>query len=85
MSDSPAKFVEGQTVGIDLGTSYSALSRLGEDGNPEVINNSHDSPITASIVVLGENGKILVGPQPDVLAQQDPSRVAVPLISSTPR
>ncbi|MFM9965689.1 MAG: hypothetical protein ACKV2Q_31270 [Planctomycetaceae bacterium] len=49
MSDSPVSFVEGQTVGIDLGTSYSALSRLGEDGNPEVINNSHDSPITASV------------------------------------
>lgn len=68
MSDSPIKFVEGQTVGIDLGTSYSVLSRLGEDGNPEVINNSNDSPITASIVVLGENGKILVGPQPELLA-----------------
>ena len=77
MNDTQPKFVDGQTVGIDLGTSYSALSRLGEDGNPEVINNSHDSPITASIVVLGENGKILVGPQPDVLAQQDPSRVVI--------
>ncbi len=71
------KFVDGQTVGIDLGTSYSALSRLGEDGNPEVINNSHDSPITASIVVLGDDGKILVGPQPEVLARQDPNRVVV--------
>ncbi len=77
MSDPPVKFVEGQTVGIDLGTSYSALSRLGEDGNPEVINNSHDSPITASIVVLGENGKILVGPPADVLAMQDPARVVI--------
>ena len=77
MSDSPIKFFEGQTVGIDLGTSYSVLSRLGEDGNPEVINNSHDSPITASIVVLGENGKILVGPPSEVLAQQDPARVVI--------
>ena len=71
------KFAEGQTVGIDLGTSYSAISRLGEDGNPEVINNSYDSPITASIVVLGDDGKILVGPPLDVLAQQDPKRVVV--------
>ena len=37
-------------IGIDLGTSYSALSRLGDDGNPEVINNSNDSPITAETV-----------------------------------
>jgi len=77
MSEAAIKFVEGQTVGIDLGTSYSALSRLGEDGNPEVINNSHDSPITASIVVLGESGKIVVGPPADVLAQQDPARVVI--------
>lgn len=77
MSEGPPTFVEGQTVGIDLGTSYSALSRLGADGNPEVINNSNDSPITASIVVLGENGKILVGPPSEVLAQQDPNRVVV--------
>ena len=77
MSDATIKFVEGETVGIDLGTSYSALSRLGADGNPEVINNSHDSPITASIVVLGENGKILVGPPADVLAQQDAQRVVI--------
>lgn len=76
MSDTQ-KFAEGQTVGIDLGTSYSAISRLGEDGNPEVINNSYDSPITASIVVLGDDGKILVGPPLDVLAQQDPKRVVV--------
>lgn len=77
MSEGAPTFVEGQTVGIDLGTSYSAISRLGADGNPEVINNINDSPITASIVVLGENGKILVGPQPDVLAQQDPNRVVI--------
>jgi len=77
MSDSQIKFVEGQTVGIDLGTSYSVLSRLGEDGNPEVINNASESPISASIVVLGENGKILVGPKPEVLAQQDPNRVVI--------
>lgn len=77
MSEATPKFVEGQTVGIDLGTSYSALSRLGADGNPEVINNSYDSPITASIVVLGENGRILVGPPSDVLAQQDPVRVVI--------
>lgn len=77
MNDAAVKFVEGQTVGIDLGTSYSALSRLGADGNPEVIPNSHDSPITASIVVLGENGRILVGPTSDVLAKQDPARVVI--------
>ncbi len=77
MSDPQTTFVEGHTVGIDLGTSYSALARLGEDGNPEVINNANDSPITASIVVLNDNGRILVGPPAEVLAEQDPQRVVV--------
>ncbi len=70
-------FVDGRTVGIDLGTSYSAIAHLGDSGNPEVMNNSNDSPITASIVVLGENGKITVGPTVDVLDEAGPSRVVI--------
>ncbi len=77
MSETQPSFVDGNTVGIDLGTSYSAISRLGSDGNPEVINNTVDSPITASIVVLGEEGKIIVGPSADVLAASDPERVVI--------
>ena len=44
------KFVEGQTVGIDLGTSYSALSRLGEDGNPE---EPHPAPYRRATQIRG--------------------------------
>ena len=34
------KFLEGATVGIDLGTTYSAIAHLGADGNPNVVNNA---------------------------------------------
>lgn len=77
MSDTQPTFVDGHTVGIDLGTSYSAIARLNDEGTPEVIPNSHDSPITASIAVLSENGRVLIGPSLEVLAQQDPARVVV--------
>ncbi len=77
MSDPQIKFVEGQTVGIDLGTSYSALARLGEDGDPEVIPNATDSPITASVLLLANTGKILVGPTPEMLDEADPSKVVI--------
>jgi Ethanolamine utilization protein EutJ (predicted chaperonin) len=34
------KFLEGHTVGIDLGTTYSAIAMLDNDGNPMVIPNA---------------------------------------------
>ena len=39
-------------VGIDLGTTYSAISRLDETGRPEIIDNSEGENITPSIVLL---------------------------------
>ncbi|MEX2286820.1 MAG: Hsp70 family protein [Planctomycetaceae bacterium] len=55
------KILAGQTVGIDLGTSYSALARLNKSGNPVVLNNAKGSPITQSVVVLGDDGIVRVG------------------------
>ena len=46
------KFLEGKTVGIDLGTTYSAIAHLNEDGEPEVIENADGRPITPSVVLL---------------------------------
>ena len=39
-------------VGIDLGTTYSAISRLDETGRPEIIDNSEGENITPSIVLF---------------------------------
>mgnify|MGYP002508594092 CR=1 FL=1 len=44
----------GISVGIDLGTTFSAVARINkETGKPEVIKNSFDSPITPSPKNLG--------------------------------
>ncbi len=55
-------FLEGNTVGIDLGTTYSAIAHLDKDGNPELIHNADDRPITPSVVLLGDDGRVMVGP-----------------------
>lgn len=58
----------GRIVGIDLGTSYSSLAFLDDDGQPRVVENSSGSQLTASVVVLAEGGRVLVDPSQEVLA-----------------
>ena len=72
--DNSINLREGQTVGIDLGTSYSALAQLDKNGDPVILNNSAGSQITASVVVLGDGGKVVVGPTGETAAA-DPDRI----------
>lgn len=52
----------GIRVGIDLGTTFSAVARINEStGKPEIIRNSFDSTITPSVLCFEANGKILFG------------------------
>lgn len=69
------RLLEGHTVGIDLGTTYSAIARLSEEGEPASIPNSRGELTTASVVVLGKDGQVFVGPTKDELVQQDPASV----------
>lgn len=69
------KFLEGNTVGIDLGTSYSSISMLDPDGNAMVVENSQGRPITPSVILLGDDGKVMIGPNPEVVASYPPDRV----------
>ena len=69
------KFQEGQTVGIDLGTTYSAISRLNDEGEPEIIPNADNRSITPSVVLLGEGGHVMVGPATERVAIEDPRNV----------
>jgi len=68
------KFLEGHTVGIDLGTTYSAIAYLGEDGIPTVINNADDRPITPSVVLLDDD-RVVVGPSFERISFADPSQI----------
>ena len=71
------KFEDGHTVGIDLGTSYSAIARLDDDGEPVILENSQGRPITPSILILGEGGRVIVGPSPELVAEEAPERVVL--------
>ncbi len=52
----------GIRVGIDLGTTFSAVARINkETGKPEVIKNSLGSPITPSVLCFQNDGSILFG------------------------
>ena len=62
------KFQEGQTVGIDLGTTFSALAQMDNEGNPISIENADGSTITPSVVLLGESGHVIVGPTSERIA-----------------
>ncbi|MCG6154766.1 Hsp70 family protein [Rubinisphaera margarita] len=69
------QFLEGNTVGIDLGTTYSSLSQLDEHGNPVAIPNADDRTITPSIVILSEEGQVVVGPTFERMSVEDPQRI----------
>ena len=69
------QLLEGQTVGIDLGTTYSGIAQLDPEGNARVIPNADGRPITPSVVLLGESGHVVVGPSFERIAIEDPTRI----------
>jgi molecular chaperone DnaK len=66
---------EGNTVGIDLGTTYSAMAQVDAEGTVSTIRNADDKPITPSVVLLGEDGHVLVGPSFERISIEDPSHI----------
>ena len=68
-------FLEGQTVGIDLGTTYSAIAQLTKDGQPHSLLNADGRNITPSVVLLGEDGQIVVGPSFERISQESPDHI----------
>ena len=69
------KIMPGATVGIDLGTTYSTIAQLNKEGHPLALNNADGKTITPSVVLLGEDGKVMVGPSFERIAMEDPSHV----------
>ena len=68
-------FRPGQTIGIDLGTTFSSVAQLNSSGVSCPIKNHDGQLTTPSIVLLGDNGHIHVGPSADVVATADPRKV----------
>ena len=51
----------GKIIGIDLGTTYSAIAQLDDLGNPEVLaSTDNNKKITAS-AVYSNNSSVIVG------------------------
>jgi molecular chaperone DnaK len=66
--------VMGAVVGIDLGTTYSAIARVNEAGLPEIIPNSEGDKITPSVVLFEGNTAIIGSIAKEALAT-DPESV----------
>lgn len=64
-----------RAVGIDLGTTFSAVAFLDTDGRPVTVRNAEGDLITPSVVFLDKAGCI-VGKEAVNAAQFEPQRVA---------
>jgi molecular chaperone DnaK len=51
----------GRAVGIDLGTTYSAVSVVGESGRAEILPNRDGERTTPSVVMFQDEGSVLIG------------------------
>src|SRR5260370_22595793 len=67
------KLLEGQTNGIDLGTTYSSLAQLDNEGKPISIPNSDGKTTTPSVVLLGESGHVILVPSPQRISVAAPA------------
>ncbi len=69
------EFKEGHTVGIDLGTTFSTLAYLDENGVPVPLPNEEDQVETPSLVLLTESRHVIVGPSRARAAMEEPRNV----------
>ena len=65
-----------KVFGIDLGTTYSCISRVDEYGRPEVLRNADGQPTTPSVVLFDSASEVVVGVQAKRQARIRPDYVA---------
>lgn len=61
----------GKIVGIDLGTTYSAIAYIDDNGNPQIIQNSEGENTTPSTVLFGDD-EVVVGTEAKKSAFMEP-------------
>lgn len=65
-----------KAIGIDLGTTFSAIAELDDLGNPEVLTSvDSNSKITASAVYIGADNRVIVGDKAKEASIAEPKRV----------
>ncbi len=66
----------GRFVGIDLGTTYSVVAYINDQGRAEVIANEHGSPVTPSVIYFGGSTPIVGDEAKEQQEAGDPEVVA---------
>src|SRR5438105_5547386 len=66
----------GKIVGIDLGTTFSAIAMLDDHGQPITLPNRDGDMLTPSAVLLLDDGSAVVGQSALDVALEQPDRVA---------
>ena len=64
----------GYVLGIDLGTTFTAAAAASE-GRAEIISLGHTSAVVPSVVLVRDDGEVLVGEAAERRADAEPSRV----------
>jgi len=73
----PLTTVNGrQYIGIDLGTTFSAMAYLSDKGQPVTITNAEGDPTTPSVVLFKPDGSVKIGHEARLAALGEPERVA---------
>jgi len=62
-------------IGIDLGTTYSAMATLDQTGRAMIVPNSDGEHLTASVVSIQDNGEVIVGTVPNQILGIDPNTI----------
>ncbi|MGL6193521.1 MAG: Hsp70 family protein [Thermoguttaceae bacterium] len=68
-------FATGNTVGIDLGTTFSTIAQVNDEGEPVPILNEDDEEETASLILLTDSKNVIVGPPRNRAALEKPENV----------
>ena len=76
--------MSNKIVGIDLGTTFSAIAILDAIGNPEILPDLKNNKITASAVYLSSNNESKVGSEALSAIKAEPNRV-ITEIAGAPR
>src|SRR3954464_13549335 len=68
--------VMGKLVGIDLGTTFSAIATLDDRGQPITLPNRDGEMLTPSAVMIGNGSTVVIGQAALDVALEQPDRVA---------
>ena len=67
---------DGKLVGIDLGTTFSAVATLDDNGQPVTLPNRDGDMLTPSAILLLDDGSAVIGQSALDVALEQPDRVA---------